>query len=94
MLIALRDVSIGDEVVKRGDRVTAAIQAILPPGRIEALKSQRVVEEITDETSLARELAELTERVAALETALARQYQVLDPPAPKRGPGRPRKEVA
>lgn len=46
MLIALRDFSVKEHVVKAGDPITAETQALLPPGRVNALKAVRFVEEI------------------------------------------------
>lgn len=71
MLVALRDMSIRDNAVKRGDRLTAAQQAKLPPGRAESLKHNRWVEEITDEQRVARAVGDAFDRLAALEARVA-----------------------
>lgn len=84
MLIALREMSIGDDVVCKGDVITPELQKVLPPGRIESLKNQRWVEEITDEQKVARavddivgtvlgRLKTLEDRVASLEALVTPQ---------------------
>lgn len=78
MLAALRDFSLGDQILTRGDPISPELQATLPLGRIETLKAQRYVQEITAESVLSRALDDLEQRVAALEK--------------RRGPGRPRKD--
>ena len=65
MLVALRDQSIGDAVLKLGDEVPLEVQRALPPGRLETLKNTRFVEEQTDHAALSL----LTKRVEALEQA-------------------------
>ena len=63
MLVALRDQSIGEAVLKLGDEVPLEVQKGLPPGRLETLKNTRHVEEQTDHAALSA----LTKRVEALE---------------------------
>jgi uncharacterized small protein (DUF1192 family) len=71
MLIALRDMSIGDDIVQRGDVVTAAQQDTLPAGRVESLKRNRWVEEISDEQRVAQAVAGMFERISVLEERIA-----------------------
>ena len=78
MLTALRGFSLGDTVVARGDSISSELQSQLPSGRLEVLKSQRYVEEITAESVLSRAIDDLEQRVTKLEQ--------------RRGPGRPRKD--
>lgn len=77
MLVALRNMSLGDEVFQRGDAIPRELQEHLPPGRVETLKAQRYLEELTDEHELGRALDALTKRVEAME-------RKLDSPAKKR----------
>lgn len=72
MLIALRDMSLGDHVLERGEAITAEMQAMLPAGRVESLKAQRWVEEISDEQRVARAVADVLARFGALEERVAR----------------------
>lgn len=67
MLIALRDMSVGEHVVRKGDHLSAEVQSALPPGRVEALKAQRFVEEITDEQRVARAVSDVFDRIDRLE---------------------------
>lgn len=69
MLTALHDISIGDLSFKAGEVIPAEAQLMLPPRRLEQLKAQRHVGEITDEASLAEQVADLAARVAELEAA-------------------------
>ena len=68
-LVALRRLSLGDGVYDPGDPIPAEVQVALPPGRVEALRSQRYVEERGSEVELAEELANVR---GQLEDALAR----------------------
>lgn len=69
MLIALRDISIGEREFKQGDTIDAEAQRALPRGRLEQLKSQRRIEEISDEADIAKAVEALAKRVAALEAS-------------------------
>lgn len=83
MLLALRDISIGDQKFERGEAIPAEAQRLLPPGRLEQLKSSRRVEEITDEADIAAkletaltEIADLRGRVEVLEDAPVNEKKV------------------
>lgn len=67
MLIALRDFSIGDVPIERGEVISAELQRALPAGRLPQLKNTRFVEEITDERAIEKAVEALTARVEALE---------------------------
>lgn len=78
--IVRKPITIGTVRLDRGDVVSDAVEALLPPGRMKVLKDQgwlaeRPVTQDTDE--LAARVAALEEKVAQLEA--------------RRGPGRPRK---
>ena len=81
MLAALRDFSLDSAVISRGDLIPLDIQDRLPQGRVESLKAQRYVREITSESELSKQVAQLTERVEKLEARLPRR-------------GRPPKELS
>jgi len=49
MLVAVRDISIGDTVVKAGDQLGQDVLDQLPAGRIEQLKSARMIQEAVSE---------------------------------------------
>ena len=66
MLTALRPHSIGEHSFERGDEVPVEVQADLPPGRLESLKSQRYVEE---RDLLPERIADLEARIERLEKA-------------------------
>ena len=82
MLKAAKDFSLGAEKLSRGDIITASMLEILPPRRIEQLKTQRFVEETTDEQIIEARLAGLTARIEKLEAKA---------PVKKKRVGRPKK---
>ena len=65
MLIALRDLPIGDKVLKAGEPLTAELAKLLPQGRVEQLRNQRHLIEQGD--SLEARIDDLEARVKALE---------------------------
>ena len=67
MLTAQRKFSLGSEALNRGDAISAELQASLPPGRLETLKAQRYIEEVTSETVLSRAVDDLERRIERLE---------------------------
>lgn len=82
MLVATKPLSIKEHSFKEGESIPRAVQALLPPGRVESLKTNRFVEEITDEAIVARRVEELEARLEALEERLRSHKHV----------GRPAKE--
>lgn len=80
MLTALKPLSILNDSYRVGEVIPAAAQAALPPGRVEQLKTLRIVEDITDEAGVARHVDALEARVEALEKLLATHRHVGRPP--------------
>lgn len=78
MLIAIKPMSIGPHKVERGDQITAELQSALPPGRVEALKAQRFVEEISDEQRIARAVGDVLARISKLEERIDGLERKLD----------------
>ena len=75
MLVALRDMPLGDGQYSAGDHIPPEVQLGLPPGRLRQLKDQRYVEEQNFDKplgpiveALAEEFKRLAERVEALES--------------------------
>mgnify|MGYP001558425083 CR=1 FL=1 len=73
-LVALRDMPLGDATFAAGEHIPPEVQLALPPGRLEQLKSRRMVEERDfaeplgpKVEALAEEFKRLAERVEALE---------------------------
>ncbi len=66
-LVALKDMSLGDALVERGQEISRELQQGLPPGRVESLKAQRFVEELPEDSANARAIRKLEARVAKLE---------------------------
>ena len=76
MLVAVRDISIGDTIVKAGDHLGQDVLDQLPAGRIEQLKSARMIQEaVSDQVNdgwrelmdeYDRTIAALTEHAASL----------------------------
>lgn len=67
MLVALRHFSLGDMTLSPGDEIPLGEQQALPIGRIETLKSQRFVEEQTDEQAMDSRLDKFDKRIKKLE---------------------------
>ena len=77
MLVALRDFSLGEEVIDKGTCISPEAQASLPAGRVEVLKTHRFVEEVSDGYDLRGLVAALEARVTKLEHKLdGRRKQV------------------
>lgn len=74
MLKALRDFSLGEEIITRDAVISSEAISKLPRGRIDVLKAQRFVEEVTDEQieGLVATHLELTKRVETIEEMLAK----------------------
>lgn len=76
MLVAVRDISIGDTIVKAGDQLGQDVLAQLPAGRIEQLKAARMIQDAVSEQvndgwrelmdEYDRTIAELTEHAKRL----------------------------
>ncbi|MGQ0433118.1 MAG: hypothetical protein ACT452_12010 [Microthrixaceae bacterium] len=80
MLTALKPLSILNDTFRVGEVIPAAAQAALPPGRVEQLKAQRMVEEITDEAGVARHVVALEARIEALELQMSTHKHAGRPP--------------
>lgn len=90
MLVALRDMPLGDQAFAAGDHIPAEVQLALPPGRLRQLKEQRYVEERGFEVPAA--VKELADRLDAVEAALAELAEKIEKVSTPRKPGRPKKE--
>lgn len=71
MIVALRPVSIGEWVLAPGEKLTREQQMALPAGRLNQMLEQRYLEEVVDETAVARTMDDLAFRVERLETQVA-----------------------
>lgn len=82
--IARKPITIGAVRLERGDVVSDAVEALLPPGRMKVLKDQGWLSERPVVSDPMVELSEALARIEALEAKVA-QLEA------RRGPGRPRK---
>lgn len=87
-LTAIRPFTLGDSTLKVGDVVPLPTLDALPPGRVEALKSQRYLREVTAESELSKRVAKLEQRIERLEARAShrRRTPAVTPPAPSINP--------